>query len=276
LPRPLIQSLMAGLKSLRLELLDDGARLSTRASGFLIQERDGLFLYTCWHVVMGVDFLNPTPLSAPNRKTVIVHSQDVQQRQPGVTSIGKSRSFEVPLYDGKGAPRWLQEPNERVHPDLNAIGLRVPKFVDLVRIPVELDPVVAEVVAFDTQDIFVNRSGAGEDVVIVGYPYGYSAMDVETPEPIFLKRGVASIRTSNVGVVLLDGGGTPGMSGAPIIRKLERGWWLEGVYTGILFPDQMFGPVGKDNDRFAALGMMVPIQVARAVMQVPGLFDQSS
>jgi hypothetical protein len=87
----------------------------------------------------------------------------------------------------------------------------------------------------DNSDIFANLMGAGTDVAIVGYPYGYSAVDVTTPEPVFLKRSIASNRTASVGYALLDGGGTPGMSGAPIIVHQQDRWWLLGMYTGVIF-----------------------------------------
>jgi hypothetical protein len=223
--------------------------------------------------VTGVDFLDPKVFKLPTRRTLLVHSQDVQQPQEGILTIGDARAFEIALYDSVGKPRWLQEPNEREHPDLNACGIRIPKFFDIVRIPVEIDPLVLDVIKFEKQDIYQNLWDAGNDVVVAGYPYGYSAMDEKSPEPIFLKRSIASNRIKT-GPVILDGGATPGMSGAPAILRDQGRWWLCGMYAGIVFPD--FTPASNDqaNDRFAALGLMVPIHLSRAFMQVPGLFDR--
>jgi hypothetical protein len=266
--------MMIGLKAVRLETFDQEKRLLTRASGFLIRESDGLFLYTCWHVITGVEFLQPNPKTPPKRRAFIkLYSQDVQVRQPGVQAIGGGHTVELNLYDGAGRPQWQQDPNEREQLDLQAIGIRVPKFFDLVRLPINLDPQVGEVVAFQKSDIFANIADAGTDVAIVGYPYGYSAVDATTPEPVFLKRSIASNRTANIGNTLLDGGAAPGMSGAPVILKHEGRWWLLGMYTGVIFPDHQHGPEGPDNDRRAALGLMANVHIARAFMQVPGIFD---
>jgi hypothetical protein len=274
-PHPLQHSIMVGLKAVRLETLDEDKNLLTRASGFLVKETDGLFLYTCWHVVTGVDFLQPNSLSPPKRRVFIkAYCQDVQERQPGVQAIGGGRSIEVPLYDESDRPRWLQEPNEREQPDLQGIGIRVPKFFDVARIPVNLESQVANVVEFRKSEVFANLADAGTDVVIVGYPYGYSAVDVTTPEPVFLKRSIASNRTASAGYALLDGGATPGMSGAPVIVKHQGSWWLLGMYTGVIFPDHQHGPKGPDNDKSAALGLMTPLYIARAFMQVPGIYDK--
>jgi len=100
-------------------------------------------------------------------------------------------------------------------------------------------------------------------------------MGTGTPAPIFLKRSIASNQTEQVGVTLLDGGGTPGMSGASIVAKHDDRWWLFGIYTGILFPDHMYGSNATKNDRFAALGMMAQLSIARAFMDVPGLFKKN-
>jgi Trypsin-like peptidase domain len=275
IPHPLQNSLMAGLKAVRLETFDEDGKVLTRASGFLVEESDGSFLYTCWHVMTGVDFLQPNPMAPPKRRRFItLYCQDVQERQPGVQAIGGGRSVKVALYDELGQPRWLQEPNDREQPDLQNIGIRVPKFCDVARIPAHLDPCVGSVVSFQKSDIFSNHAQAGTDVVIVGYPYGYSAKDITSPEPVFLNRSIASNKTSNVGYTLLDGGAAPGMSGAPVLMNHQGRWWLLGMYTGVIFPDHQYGPQGLDNDRHAALGLMAPMYFSRAFMQVPEIFDQ--
>jgi hypothetical protein len=197
----------------------------------------------------------------------------VDASQPGIHNIGGSQSVHIPLYDNLGKPTWLQESNERELPDVLAIGIRVPKFIDMVRIPVSLDQTTSSVVEFQRTDIHRNLPDLGTDVVIVGYPYGYSAMGVLSPSPIFLKRAIAANMTESIGRMLLDGGAAPGMSGAPVIIRHRERWWLVGMYTGVISPDFQF-PQSVENDRQAALGTMVPIHLGRAAMQVPGLFDE--
>lgn len=263
---------MLGSKSVRLDILDQQRKSCAQATGFVIKEQDGLFLYTCWHVVTGVYFLDPKVLRPSPRRTLVVNLKAVVERQPGVTAIGGNQNIEIALYDSKNCPLWQQELNEREHSDLNAINIRVPKFIDVVRIPIELDALTRDVVAFNNEDIFHNIWDAGSDVVIVGYPYGYSAMDKDTPEPIFIKKSIASNLTKRGGAMLLDGGATPGMSGSPIIVNHQGRWWLFGIYTGIIFPDFVQGSQESKNDRSAALGLMVSIYLARAFMQVPGIY----
>jgi hypothetical protein len=107
IPHRLQNSLLVGLKAVRLETFDKDKRLLKRASGFLVKESDGLFLYTCWHVVTGVDFLQPNPLSPPRRRAFIkVYCQNVQEPQAGVRTIGGGYSLELALYDELDLPRW--------------------------------------------------------------------------------------------------------------------------------------------------------------------------
>jgi len=141
----------------------------------------------------------------------------------------------------------------------------------MVRIPVAVSDQVASNVEFKTSEILSMWLLAGRDVMIVGYPYGYSAMGPDTPSPIFLKRSVASVMTENAGRTLLDGVAAPGMSGAPVVAYRDGRWWLWGMYTGGIFPN---GPEGQETDRRAALGTMVQIHVGRSFMQVPGVFDR--
>ena len=271
----LVQNFNLSFKAVRLEMLDEQKKILRRATGFLVRDADGLFLYTCWHVVTGVNFFNPYPKERPiARRFMKLSCQDVVIRAPGVQSIGGTHSIEVGLYDSSGNPKWHQEPNDLEQPDLRAIDIRVPKFVDMVRIPVEFNDQVASNVEFKTNDILSVWLQAGRDVMILGYPYGYSAMGPDTPSPIFLKRMVASTMTEHAGRTLLDGVAAPGMSGSPVVAYRDGRWWLWGMYTGGIFPDHQHGPERPENDRRAALGTMVQVHVGRAFMQVPGVFDQ--
>ncbi|MEX0644804.1 MAG: hypothetical protein WD076_05810 [Parvularculaceae bacterium] len=263
---------MLGSKVLKLELLDESRQLipRARATGFVLNDPDGLHLYTCWHVVTGVDFMRPSPKEPPLRRAFVrICHQDVEEHSAGVRVIGGSETTVIPLYDESEQFLWQQEPNNREQPDLDSLGIRVPKFVDLVRIRIALDPLVQDTASFDASDVHLNLLLMGTDVYIAGYPYGYSALGLFSPEPIFLKRAIASARTPSAAMILLDGGGAPAMSGAPILIPEAGRWQISGVYGGIIFPDHLNGPEGARNDRSAALGIMVPLWIARAFLGVP-------
>ena len=53
------QNFNLSFKAVRLETLDERKTILGRATGFLVRDADGLFLYSCWHVVTGVDFFRP-------------------------------------------------------------------------------------------------------------------------------------------------------------------------------------------------------------------------
>jgi hypothetical protein len=82
-----MHTILLGKKSLRLEAFNQNKELLARATGFVVNEKDGIFLYTCWHVVTGVNFLEPEVSKPPDRRILIAYAQDVQQRQPGVTRL---------------------------------------------------------------------------------------------------------------------------------------------------------------------------------------------
>lgn len=263
-------TILIGTKALRLEVLGEGDALISRATGFVLEDSDGLFLYTCWHVVTGIDYQNPYPLAAPKKRVRIrAYAQQVNHLQPGIQSIGLSQAIDIELYEPSGEKRWQQDPNHEENADLEAIGLHKPKFFDFVRIPISIAVSAVEILCFHKRNVFTNLLSSGDDVVIVGYPYGYSALGDIAPEPVFLKRSIASGRSRPT---LLDGIGAPGMSGSPVIVFHSGRWWLEGMYTGQIFPDYKYKE-SRETDRFAALGQYASVQLARAFMQVPGLFD---
>jgi hypothetical protein len=62
---PLMHSIMVSMKSLRLELLDGDGHTESAATGCVVQDQDGLLLYTCWHVVTAWTSWSPPPLTRP-------------------------------------------------------------------------------------------------------------------------------------------------------------------------------------------------------------------
>jgi hypothetical protein len=87
------------------------------ASGFLMREREGLYLYTCWHVVTGIDLANPVlpgALSGPRRMRLRLAMQASEQLSEEDFSLGGLRNVELDLYDtSTNPPRPLWEQDEQ-------------------------------------------------------------------------------------------------------------------------------------------------------------------
>jgi hypothetical protein len=90
------------MKAVHIQCLDENKNpiKGANASGFLLQENGGLFLYTCWHVVTGYNMhdvkVGRTP---PNRRYIEVTLQGCDTRQPGIQAIGGNQASVIPLYD---------------------------------------------------------------------------------------------------------------------------------------------------------------------------------
>ena len=103
-------------KAVRIEILDQhgqpvivASRNGERrgpvvASGFLLRDGADLYLYTCWHVVTGIELANPVLPGTNQRRSRLKVS--LQRNED-------SDSFEVELYEKSGQdvllPRWEQE-----------------------------------------------------------------------------------------------------------------------------------------------------------------------
>ena len=165
-------------------------------------------------------------------------------------SIGGLRQIDLPLYESSGSPIWFQEPEQNAH-DLNNIGLRVPRNVDAVRIRLPEDTPVPS-----TTEIIDEFSSLGawptDRILIVGYPYGYSIGGEDEPFAVVITRHVAGRELPNPHYLLIDGPGTPGMSGAPIFMMDDSDHpRLIGLYSGVIRPDA--GQV-RQQELSAALG----------------------
>lgn len=283
-------------RTLKVVTLDQEKRPITTATGFLIVGSSGASLYTCWHVVTGIDFFDPVVPRNPRRpaflqitgigisitnQSALEYNMIIGPKGQTDVSIGGKYSLEIPLLDDNRIPVWLQESKyHRPNALLNAVGVFVPHFLDVVKIPIQLEPEYAALwgikpnvhTSKENLDLFSN-------VLVSGYPYGYSP-DKDNLVPIFLKRSVASLSNSQSDVIL-DIGCSPAMSGAPVWSDDYK---LVGIYRGIIFPD--FDPNAKGkNDSSAALGLIVPwsafgdtknsaFQFARHLL-VPPQIDQS-
>jgi hypothetical protein len=102
----------------RLETLDENGNTLSHASGFLVKERDGLSLYTCWHVVVGFDPANQ-PINYPSKRAKLrvfaIKSEpliaDNSQALIG-ERIGGQSFIDMSLYDGDGKPAWIQQKSD--------------------------------------------------------------------------------------------------------------------------------------------------------------------
>jgi hypothetical protein len=260
---PGIQFGFWNFKAVKLEFLADNSDdpVST-ASGFVILDGDEFYLFTCWHAVTGIDFFEPKVIEPPKRRRVCVRMKKITPLSAECALIGGDYSFISPLYepDEPHKPRWQQEFMHREKPDLNGIGVFVPRTVDLVVLPLGRNENFGTYVHFEQTDIFTKGLNVGDSVLIGGFPYGYSAQGKDSPEPIFLQRSIAATHTTNSSIHLIDGVGARGMSGSPVLFKSEVGWKLFGIYCGALNTSEGASKLEKKEDNvYAALGVITPL-----------------
>ncbi len=88
------QRLMVSHKAVMVHCLDDAGKEieGAYASGFILKEQDGLFLYTCWHVITGLDMHQlPMNYKTSNRKKLRISLQDACEQPTG----GAVRAFVI-------------------------------------------------------------------------------------------------------------------------------------------------------------------------------------
>jgi hypothetical protein len=244
------------MKSVHIQCLDENQRPITGAfaSGFILQEGEYKYLYTCWHVVTGFNMHNvEVGRNLPNRKFLEVNLQNCENPQPGIQSIGGKQSMILSLYDEKNKPLWIQNSQDVPNHSLNNIQLKVPFWHDTIKLLLPDTISLSEMQIIQEKDIFDNSPLIGDKVYIVGYPYGYSALGLEQPTPIVLTRFVAADRIKDRhSEILLDGPGAPGMSGGPVFLERNNTLLLLGIYTGLIYPDYVI----EKNEKTTALGTM--------------------
>lgn len=235
------------------------------ATGFLRREAGVLFLYTCWHVVTGIDFLHPKlpPVSEPRRTRLQVTFQLAASESPGVSRIAAGRhTFSVPLYEDESClpaiPRWEQSVACRDVPEIDAAGLRVPFRYDMVRLDLTgLDlPFLTSVQMVDIT-LWTHAIDPGDRLFVAGFPFGFTG-DGEDIEAVLLSRMCAESSWKNTAHgTFLDSPCAPGMSGSPVLLEMGSHLFLAGLYTGARFPE---GPTDRP-DRLAALGTFCPFAI---------------
>lgn len=261
------QRFMLPFKGVLLQCLDENQEPidGAFASGFLMREADGLFLYTCWHVVTGFDPYDiRVGFELPRRRSLRIALQDAQRRQEGVEVVGGVTTRVLPLYKNSQPPFepiWYQDDLHVAHAELNAIGLFVPFWHDAVklRLPDDLHPSDIQIISPDR--IRPGNSALispGDKCLIVGYPYGFSAYGHGQPTPITLTRFVAATKVhGRHQQFLLESIGAPGMSGGPVFIERDQDLFLTGLYSGAIFPDsQQHG-----REKVTALGTVSDLSI---------------
>ena len=250
------------LAGVHIQCLDERKEVipGVTASGFIRREGEGLYLYTCWHVVVGLGSPQDLNLNCPLPTRRHIRLSLWQGDSPVGSrnfSISGPQTLDLPLYDAfspRRRPLWLQENAHVPNPDLNAIGLYAPYSIDAVKIRLPDELRVASAQTLD-EDRTLSATGLnpspGEQCLVIGFPYGYKAFDGEMPYPIGLTRFFAS-RSSPFYWMLLDSPATAGMSGGPVMLERDGELLLMGIYTGARFPDYGRGT----NEKSTALGLI--------------------
>ena len=230
------------------------------ASGFITQEGNDKYLYTCWHVVTGLDIYNlKVGNSLPNIKYLKLKLQASEKIDEACERIGGYSFITIPLYDfntSPNKPKWIQDKEDVPKIDLNAINIRVPKLHDVVKIELPSDIYLSEVQLIKSNEYFRQSVLIGDKLHIVGFPFKYSAGGTDKPVPIVLTRYVAATEVfERLGQVLLDGTGSSGMSGGPVFIEKDSEIFLVGLYTGLIYPDYLI----NKSDKNSALGTFCPL-----------------
>ncbi|MEO5715482.1 MAG: hypothetical protein ABIT37_18535 [Luteolibacter sp.] len=231
------------------------------ASGFIRREEDGLYLYTCWHVVTG---FNPSdiriPINRPSRRYLKVTMQGAVIQQ-WAQSVGGIQSFVLPLYEDTSdgpIPIWLQENQHVPHGILNDNRIFVPDWHDVVKIRLPSNLVVSTIQVIEadrTVPELGNDFGVGTKCLIVGFPYGFSTGGPSQPTPVVLTRFVAG-STGKMSLIM-ESIGAKGMSGGPVFVETVDEILFFGIYTGSIFPG---GARGVSDDS-TALGVVVDLRL---------------
>lgn len=281
-PHPLLEFLSSHV--LRLTTLDATGNVLAYGTGFIVfdtlYDRDfwpyapangpieaGYFLYTCWHVVTGIDFIDPKlPHSYSQPRTLRIEGRYFEYDNGQRNSVRGPHVMELPLYGDNGHSRWRQQNQHRKNGLIkDCTGISIPRQLDVVRIPLK----TGELVDQWAMPLKVLDDGVtpliGWDVFIAGYPYGFSAGGDVLIEPIYLKRSIASSNSMGPLSILLDGVGAQAMSGAPVFLLHEQKWVLAGVYRGLVNPSFLQGK-SEDNTK---MGIIAGYVSARETLRSP-------
>jgi hypothetical protein len=269
-------------KAVRIEILDqhgqavivtprNGERRGpVVASGFLLRDESDLYLYTCWHVVTGIELANPVlPGTNQRRSRLKVSMQRSEQLKGAIVSGVGSDSFDVELYESSGEgvflPRWEQDEQSVANSTLAMANLVQPFWHDIVRIRLPASVVTSSMQVLSRLDLWPNLIAPADPLMLVGYPYGFSARQLSAT-PIVVQRHVAAIsRDGARREILIDGAGAPGMSGGPVFYECDNRLYLFGMYVGVIFPD---AAPESEPERATALGVVCPMNLLSHHLQL--------
>lgn len=188
--------------------LHNGARQVSQGTGFFYANMrgdvaDAVFLVTNYHVVTGHAPESTAPRMG-DRIRFALHQDEYD--------LEKFAHYEMPLYDARGAPIWVQ-------------STEFPK-ADLVLVPLPKQPVPLRVFTEDhtRTDLKIRASSA---VTLLGYPYGF--FDQRHLLPIWKTGHVATepdVDFEGDPTFLVDVSAFPGMSGSPVLAVMA------GIYEG--------------------------------------------
>jgi hypothetical protein len=186
-----------------------GATSLATATGFTIQHDGKHYLATNWHVVTGrnadtLKCLDPNA-AIPDRLIVSFHSAG---------RLGEWKNLEIPLHDDDGTNSWIEHPLGRA--------------VDLALLPIASDPEI-QFYPIDLALANVDLIPApAMTVCVIGYPLG---LDAGGNWPIWKTGHIASepdIDYEGKPVFLIDATTRSGMSGSPVIIRLNGGFATKG------------------------------------------------
>ena len=276
--------------AVRLECLDAERKLipQATASGFVLptKQPQNYLLFTCWHVVTGLDpFHIGLNRRQPNRRYIRLSTIGPEYPKPNERTMSGRHDLVVDLYKSTTSPlqpTWLQTPVHAPHVELNSMGIYVPYAHDIVAIPFTDVSRNVEIVLADwsptPERLVGGETLPGERCFIVGFPYGFSTKE-GSPMPTVLSRTIASNSVPGRPCdFALDGIAAPGMSGAPVLLDRDETLTLLGAYRGSLYPDIDQRPVGVVSaDRVTDLGTAVDLtSILRGQVQLSALPDQAA
>ena len=208
------------------------------ASGFILKEIDGLYLYTSWHVVAGVDMHNLPATPKLERVVLRISMIKSHEQEPsgGLSAcvLNGLESLDLPLYENENTtlPLWCQDPIY----EFNNEVITVPDKHDAVKIKLPDSFHTSDIHIIEQDELNKDLVFTGDRVYIVGYPYQFSTRGENNPTPVVLTKFIASTSIkSRLFEFLIDGQGAPGMSGGPVFLERDNQIFLLGIYSGLIY-----------------------------------------